>query len=331
MSAVFILGAGFSKALSCHMPTTKELSNYIQTKIEGLQIAEQDQKLYKKLVSTSDGVENLLSYLFEMMPWKSPAESYRDKAALIELQNIIAEYIIDSEERAFKYEDKIPSWSKYFTKHLLDEKPTVATLNYDTMLERLSAHYHERPEEYVGLPVISTTHRRPGSVWSTVPAHTYALLKLHGSINFYFHGDENTPSQQVYFREVRPTTSFRQEKQHQGISDLIPLIVPPLSTKSAFYNIDLVRTMWRRLRERIKEADEIYCVGYSLPKTDLSMRLFLSASADYNDKTIYIVNSAKDEEKRKLLKNYSEAFGKNCQELQDNYVDSVKLMVSNLV
>lgn len=177
------------------------------------------------------------------------------------------------------------------------------------------------------------------------------LLKPHGSINWYFAGDENVPGQQVFYMEVGSKTpsqdlSSNVDEDESGSAadtwvtedvlktnkkDLIPLIIPPVAEKSAFYGTKLVRVLWTEFKRTIQEASEIYCVGYSMPKTDLTVRIFLSTAADYYDKAIHIVNDAKDEKKRRLIENYSEVFRRDAQELGDNYIDSLRQMVNMLV
>ena len=113
MSKLFVLGTGFSKAVSSALPVMFDLGDYIRGKINELS---GDKEIYERLISPPNDLEDLLTYLCQSMPWKNPAESYSDKAAFLQLSNFIAEHIIDCEEKAFQEEP--PEWSIQFIKYL---------------------------------------------------------------------------------------------------------------------------------------------------------------------------------------------------------------------
>ena len=48
-----------------------------------------------------------------------------------------------------------------------------------------------------------------------------------------------------------------------------PLIVPPTALKGPFYRAPYLRGLWQQARRAIREATDLYLVGYSLPVTDL--------------------------------------------------------------
>jgi hypothetical protein len=164
------------------------------------------------------------------------------------------------------------------------------------------------------MPLTHLAQRTTG-LYSSKSHTTFRLIKLHGSINWFFTGSENFVGEQIYFIPVTsnsPMTDARQLGEVLEINsmDLVPLIVPPVSEKTSFYNNLLVRTLWTSFREALEEAEEIYCIGYSLPQTDFSLRLFLSAFAGEN-KSIFVVNSATGQDAESLLSNYKSTF-KNC-------------------
>lgn len=58
----------------------------------------------------------------------------------------------------------------------------------------------------------------------------------------------------------------------------IPLIIPPVKTKSYSLFGDLFKNLWKIASDELELADEIIVIGYSFPKTDLqSIDLFKSA------------------------------------------------------
>ena len=52
------------------------------------------------------------------------------------------------------------------------------------------------------------------------------------------------------------------------LADLRTLVVPPTSTKSAFYGADAIRALWRNAAAALAGTDELVVVGYSFPPSD---------------------------------------------------------------
>jgi hypothetical protein len=333
MKKLFIVGSGFSKSISSHMPTIIELSKYIQ---KCLSTITGDTTLYQRY---SSDPERLLSYLYQPLPWKLEEELYIDKAAFISLSKMMTEHIKDCERKAFT--EQISEWAYQFVEYLHKNEITVATLNYDTIIERLSRKL-KPSENNKGALETSNFYRMPlapiggrtNSLWGTEWYKTYHLLKLHGSINWYYFGEENIIGQQVYYIPVRkesPIEDIYDDFTESSLVDLVPLIIPPVADKSVFYRTRLVKILWSDFRVALQEADEIYCIGYSLPKTDLTTSMFLNGFTD-STKKIYIVNNAKDQCAEELVKRYHETLTE-CK-IDDTYLgseNSVELMVNNLL
>ncbi|MBV9471203.1 MAG: SIR2 family protein [Abitibacteriaceae bacterium] len=224
---------------------------------------------------------------------------------------------------------------------------TVATLNYDTVLERATGEHPELNHIFTSnlyrMP-IAPLGQRTAAVFAGETRPTYRLLKLHGSVNWYFSGDENVEGQQVYEdwlpefigrgqKEEESQKNIQSHLEYEGLNkmDLRPLIIPPVADKSAFYKTRTVRLTWSEFRKSLKESSELYCIGYSLPKTDLTMRLFLRAAVEGNPKRVYIVNSATGDSARELKRSYQEVFaGCSIDEQYFGRQDAVKHMTDNL-
>jgi hypothetical protein len=186
MKKLFILGSGFSKSISNHMPTIIGLSEFIEKNMDQIP---GDHEIICRLISDP---EKLLSYLYQPMPWKSEEEVYMDKASFIILSKIITTYIIDCEERAFG--EGVPKWSFDFVEYLHRNECTTATLNYDTFIERLARDLKPFDKESSEKESIDTSnlYRMPlasirgrgNFTWGIKWYKTLSLLKLHGSINW---------------------------------------------------------------------------------------------------------------------------------------------------
>jgi len=312
---LLILGSGFSKAIFCNMPIVKELAQYLEQE-KALQ-----QDPYNKLV---DDPELLLSYLSLNQPWKEPPKALEDEALFARVQKVLAELITDCEDQAFK--NPIPDWTAQLVEYLHSDKISVITFNYDTVLERIVYKIKQQkgkpegewPREFhlYGLP-LSVIWSREGATLVDIGVETFHLIKLHGSINWFYSGVEEFPGEQVYYRPINSDSPHEDVRKHPPTAeyenkrlrkDKISLIIPPVAEKSRFYGNLTIRTLWRDARRALEEAEEIFCVGYSLPATDLTTKLFLQSVAHPKKVTIVNKEHPDGEKAQEMLKRYQEAF-----------------------
>ena len=311
---VLILGSGFSKAIfPDSMPTVTDLAPLL------LQEDALNAPPYDRF---ADNPELLLSYLALNQPWKEPSDGLSDQGLFVQVQQALAEHIAKCEGQAF--ENPTPDWVDRLIEHLHDDRTSVITLNYDTVLERFVHGLKEGkpdgtwPREYhlYDLPLSILRLRSAGTLGGTEVA-SFHLIKLHGSINWFYSGVEGFPGEQIYYRAVTSDSPARDDwgrlsstdKQIKRLcQDKIPLIIPPVAEKSRFYENRTIRMLWTAAREALTEAEEVMCVGYSLPETDLTMKLFLRAVA--RPKKVVIVNKEHlaDKNGQEMLKRYQEAF-----------------------
>ena len=102
MSKLFILGAGFSKAVSDKMPTMKDLGKFVRDRISELPELQGDPQIYYRLMSDPSNVEELLTYLYQEMPWKTAQQSLIEKAAFLRLSAFIVEHIAGFESGLYQ-------------------------------------------------------------------------------------------------------------------------------------------------------------------------------------------------------------------------------------
>lgn len=334
MSKIFILGAGFSKAVSSQMPILSELSQ------QALAADNLPVKL-KYVEALQDDIEQLLSYLYQEMPWETSSEAHFGRGLFSYLTERITEVINQAEEKAFAQEP--PQWAEEFVRYLHRNKVTVITLNYDTIVETLATiiTHETSPGHWRAIPTanfyrlpIAPILSRTLTLHSTETVETFRLLKPHGSVNWYLAGEDIFSGHQVFSKPVRNLKADNgwkyEEEARINQSDLVPLIIPPVAEKSVFYRTRIVRLMWSEFRKAIENATEIYCIGYSLPKTDLTMRLFLRAHTYNSGKIVHLVNRAQGIEE--LKQNYEQVFT-GCS-VNADYVDdlnAISMMVENLI
>jgi len=104
-----------------------------------------------------------------------------------------------------------------------------------------------------------------------------ALLKLHGSLNWYSTHNTPHPRRQSLFDPTRVIgitrrktidTSMRVDVR-PGARKIItfPMVVPPVVHKSGILHRDL-RPVWSLAEERLKTANKVIIFGYSCPPND---------------------------------------------------------------
>ena len=116
-----------------------------------------------------------------------------------------------------------------------------------------------------------------------LPADGFRLAKLHGSINWYYSGAESFFGETIYDVGIRPEWGSSTEdkfltKSHY-VLDKVPLLVPPTSSKNAFFANEAIRGNWRSARSYLEDAEEVVVIGYSTPASDLMARGLLSATS----------------------------------------------------
>lgn len=174
------------------------------------------------------------------------------------------------------------------------------------------------PEERVSwgnlykMPLTRIGSRSGKSAWDGHKINTDChLLKLHGSINWYYSGTNAFPSEQLYY-----SINLNEVAENTENSDLSPFIIPPILDKNQFYFHSALRHLWFKAGEYLKNAKTIYFIGYSLPETDIASKLLFQENI--RNAKVIVVN--KTDEKQTLIDRYSQLFPK-CS-FDFNFVDN---------
>lgn len=253
--------------------------------------------------------ELALSYLAQGAPWKDRETRTAHLAVFEKIAKRIFREIMDREGRSLNI-DQIPDWLQNFIRFVHKSQSTVITFNYDTILER-ATRFTLPNEEKINFdwmyPKIMTNAKYldhiPRLGPSVQQASPYPFVKLHGSINWYYTGDSIASGQQFVFTPFEATNPSLDLWKHQDyLIDKEPLLIPPIAEKSPYYASSLVRTLWKQAHSAISEATHLYFLGYSLPETDLTTRLLLSAVSPAA--RISIVNTSRSQTKESLKERY---------------------------
>lgn len=268
MPEVFLLGAGFSKAIHSSMPSLKELSIRVRDKF-GIG------RLPPPLAGLGDDIELWLTYLSQPQPWLKEYYNLQNRALFLEMTEVTGRVLDESMREALQ--QTCPDWLDSLITRWDNKKSSVITLNYDTLIERAARKAGIEKENIY--PVPFTDVRRASGILGIEPESSFHLFKLHGSTNWYYSGASTFYGEVLYSSWVS-SWGERPEDTPEGASrlaalDKVPLIVPPTSEKASYFQHETLRQIWLRASSVLDAATVIYCIGYSLPVTDLGIRFFL--------------------------------------------------------
>lgn len=123
---VYLLGAGFSKAILDSMPTLKELATRLPAR---LQIPE-----------TAKDLEDWLSHLAEELPWETQQDTLRKRERFLDTAEEIAHRIEEAQQRPIAADNQ-----DQLDRFVFEARRTsseIVTFNYDLLIEKsLTRHY----------------------------------------------------------------------------------------------------------------------------------------------------------------------------------------------
>lgn len=179
-----------------------------------------------------------------------------------------------------------------------------ANLEYPAPLQRLTGIWNQQQQtlaiDYAGLnSYVSIQGHSMKFIGSSISPQ---LFKLHGSISWYTM-DLLDLSSPIYSRDINPyyLEEFPQHEEEYGT--LSAVIIPPVSDKSSLYTNKVLRSQWIGALTSLLKCNELYCVGYSFPESDLAMKLFLS-KASKNIHKVWIVCRSHSQQIWDKIKNY---------------------------
>ena len=312
MTDVFLLGAGFSKAVCKAMPTMKELYGFLEPlagNIDGF-----SKEVYQ---FASGNVETLLSYYAIPSPHDDGSELLHKRRVTALLENEIGRLLRNCEEEGAT-DGLNPNAERLLVKWHEDQSH-ILTTNYDTLVERIASRKMFLMSDgkadglfYTDLypiPVTNALARDGGGVLSSDYPNTFTLYKLHGSTTWYKSMSESS-FDPIYGVTYNSADNARYRK---FVADKRRFIVPPVYDHSSLLNHESIRSLWWQAREySLRQADNVYVIGYSLPETDAAMQTLLwegSRTETYQRperKTLYVVDVSKE-----IGRRYTEKLGEH--------------------
>lgn len=248
MAHVYLLGAGFSKAIGNSMPVANDLLGPVKEALK---------------VEHPRGVtfEGWMSYLLDEQPFLKNDELLINQILFSRAVRCVAEQVNKAELQT--EEGPPPRWLELISLKWHLERATVVSFNYDLLIERCLARD--------GSPI-------PRSVESGTlewKCGDFSLVKPHGSIHLDWPGLK---------RILNPVVRSSSTGTWNGASSLKermtngrePFLVPPTTNKSTYYGMDVIRDTWMTVRRAIEGADQLTLIGYSVAEADVNVGVLLS-------------------------------------------------------
>lgn len=312
-SEVFILGAGFSRALSPLFPLTDELGS---AAVERAGVAGDPRVPRSGFCHSS--FERWLSRLAEDQPHLSVAENLDNQALFHRMARGIHDVL--SERQNTVFEAGTPEWLYEFLSVLHARRSSVITLNYDESLEyAVDNHFlwdwgyqagwqsgcritsaHVLDELPPSESAVDGGHPAPTNFTAEgylpsrmLPAATFRLLKLHGSLSWYWvPGDFSGTTLRRWRPSVWGTPTIEDDNQRRRIlPGREPFVVPPTSAKTAYFRNPITGELWTRAFSALSNAPKIVLVGYSLPAADLTFTGMIEDAIANRDVQIEVVDT----------------------------------------
>ena len=268
----YVLGAGFSKAVSKAMPLTDELGEELAQRLSGqIDITRRADETF----------EAWLTLQSTPLPFLHGFENSRRAADAARVIDEIA-HVLD-ERLASASQDPAPLWLRQLVAIWHTEKAVVLTFNYDTLVERtinvtapttISAQGHV--SHVMGDHVVFPSPPAPqaqflGDAGTGHSNESFELLKMHGSLNWHWASGDPTGSTLVRTREkyvFGASEPLATETDFSGATTLDRYLIPPITTKDGYYGSYLANSLWRMARSHISSAESLTLIGYSLPLED---------------------------------------------------------------
>ena len=272
---IFVLGSGFSKSFCPQMPTLRDLNERIPFGIsdEFPHLRDYCRHFLELCNNQTDylNIETLSTSILSAQIFPGVRESLYHSSLRFELLRFIANEIrhdkgMDADSAAVlrKFLTGCENCPGEGVRDTL-----LLSFNYDTLIEdviaadpdlssRVAVDYGVRID-----PADRSAVRAPKS-------YTVDLIKLHGSLNWYPVKGASDPLDLKNVCQVEPC-----DRSFPIYREDTPIYIPMAHAKESFLRGSLFNLLWSKADYYLKNAEEIYFLGYGFPKTDLNNLEFL--------------------------------------------------------
>jgi hypothetical protein len=231
---VFILGAGFSKAIHESMPLLKELSVPVLDRLRtnGIDAS--------TVPFVNENIELAMTFLAERHAWLSEAEYLRNRALSLDMTAAIAQELSARTQIVLRSLPTCPAPLLRLVHWWHKRQAVIISFNYDTVVERafncIEAADGAVFEDHLMPPSLFAPTAMLGS--GTI-GQTASLLKLHGSLNWFYSGRPSYFGEQIY--HINTGGWSAEDIDDSSYEGRVPLVVPPLATKGSYFEHEGIR------------------------------------------------------------------------------------------
>lgn len=272
---IFVLGSGFSKSFMPQMPTLRDINALIP---EGIpddfpHIKEYCRKFLELCNGQRDylGIESLATSILSARIFPGERERLYHASLRFELLRFIASVIRHDEalapDAAAVLRDFLKSSVNDASQGCRDT--LLLSFNYDTLVE---SAIENDPELRETVSVDYGVRIEPADRSATRPRgdKTVDLIKLHGSLNWF---PLKGVTDELDLRNVCQVNPG--DRSFPIYCEDTPIYIPMAHAKESFLRGSLFNLLWSKADYYLKNAQEIYFLGYGFPKTDINNLEFL--------------------------------------------------------
>lgn len=181
------------------------------------------------------------------------------------------------------------NYKKFVSSISKNTDSTIITFNYDLLLEEALHETLENQNDLRSLPWDYCFQFNNKYTYTFDGPFKY--LKMHGSFNWIYHRDKNVVDLDDVCKKMHAIKDYYEQNAEI-------LLIPPTLNKEI--SISCLKTIWTVAKQELLKADEVYFIGYSLPKADKdAYNLFKDTLGNREIQKIVIVNS--DDNARKKI------------------------------
>ena len=285
---IFVLGSGFSKSFSPRMPTLRDLNELIPFGIPDEFPHLRDYcKRFLELCNGDNeylGIEPLATSILSAQIFPGERERLYHASLRFELLRFIASMIRSDNV----LDDSSAAILKQFLKTCENDSDSgerdtlLLSFNYDTLIESMIASDKELRES-VSVDYGVKIDPADRSAKRGKKTRTIDLIKLHGSLNWFPVKGASDELDLKNVCEVEP-----QDRSFPIYCEDTPIFIPMAHAKESFLRGSLFNLLWSKADYYLKNAEEIYFIGYGFPKTDINNLEFLLRHRDRFKKVVVL-------------------------------------------
>ncbi len=272
---IFVLGSGFSKSFLPQMPTLRDLNELIPFGIP--EEFPHFRDYCKRFLDLCNGqseylsIETLATSILSARIFPGERERLYHASLRFELLRFIASVIRHDEALSAEAAAVL----RVFLKSALNcssegcRNTLLLTFNYDTLIESAISADPEL-SQYVSVDYGVRIEPADRSAVREAHSHTVDLLKLHGSLNWF---PLKGVSDELDLRNVCQVEP--QDRSFPIYCEDTPIYIPMAHAKESFLRGSLFNLLWSKADYYLKNAEEIYFIGYGFPKSDTNNLEFL--------------------------------------------------------